>query len=94
MTGHMISIGDVYELVSETKDAVIKMQEQLKVVVEKSSDHETRIHAAELKLAEVKDIPTMKQEIASLTRKVYAFSGGATVIGAVFGTIISLVVRS
>ena len=97
MEGHEISIGDVYNLIRDTREDVIAMKERLQVVLDESKDHNRRIKAVEDTLAEVKhrssDVESINRDIKDLTKKVYSFSGGATVVGALIGTVINLVVQ-
>lgn len=92
MEGHEISIGDVYNLIRDTREDVIAMKERLQVVLDDSKDHSTRIKSLEENLASA-NVASINRDIKDLTKKVYAFSGGATVIGALIGTIINLVVQ-
>lgn len=97
MDGHEVSIGDVYNLIRDTREDVIAMKERLQVVLDDSKDHNIRIKHLEDTLSEVKhrssDLENINRDISDLTKKVYAFSGGATVVGALVGTIINLLVK-
>ena len=97
MENHEISIGDVYNLMRETREDVITMKSELRVVLDKTNSHEARLLKAELELSDVRhktnDVKELEKSINELTKKVYAFSGGATVMGALVGTIINLVVK-
>lgn len=97
MEGHEVSIGDVYNLIRDTREDVIAMKERLQVVLDDSKDHNVRIKSLEETVSEVKyrasAIDNIHRDIADLTKKVYAFSGGAVVVGALVGTIINLVVQ-
>lgn len=100
MEGHVISIGDVYALMRETRDDVISMKESLRLVLTKSEAHEERIKHLETSLTEkslaVKELDRVAKEneelstsIDQLSRKVYTMSGGAAVVATVAGAFIN-----
>lgn len=97
MEGHEISIGDVYNLVRDTREDVIAMKERLQVVLDDSKDHNTRITTLEATVSDVKhrssDLENINRDIKDLTKKVYAFSGGAVVVGSLASVIINLIVQ-
>lgn len=97
MEGHEISIGDVYNLVRDTREDVIAMKERLQVVLNDTKDHNTRITTLEATVSDVKhrssDLENINRDIKDLTKKVYAFSGGAVVVGSLASVIINLIVQ-
>lgn len=97
MEGHEISIGDVYNLVRDTREDVIAMKERLQVVLNDTKDHNSRITTLEATVSDVKhrssDLENINRDIKDLTKKVYAFSGGAVVVGSLASVIINLIVQ-
>ena len=97
MEGHEISIGDVYNLVRDTREDVIAMKERLQVVLNDTKDHNSRITSLEATVSDVKhrssDLENINRDIKDLTKKVYAFSGGAVVVGSLASVIINLIVQ-
>lgn len=97
MEGHEISIGDVYNLIRDTREDVIAMKERLQVVLNDTKDHNTRITTLEATVSDVKhrssDLENINRDIKDLTKKVYAFSGGAVVVGSLASVIINLIVQ-
>lgn len=97
MEGHEISIGDVYNLIRDTREDVIAMKERLQVVLNDTKDHNARITTLEATVSDVKhrssDLENINRDIKDLTKKVYAFSGGAVVVGSLASVIINLIVQ-
>lgn len=94
MSTHEITTGDVFNLVQEVRDSVIKIEQQVGSMVAITNDHEERLRKVEELRAVGDTVKHQGDALEDLKRKVYQFSGAATVLGALSGTVISKIIGS
>lgn len=94
MSTHEITTGDVFNLVQEVRDSVIKIEQQVGSMVAITNDHEERLRKVEELRAVGVTVENQGAALEDLKRKVYQFSGAATVLGALSGTVINKIIGS
>lgn len=80
-----IGLEQVYATLLEVRDDVRDMKNELGELSRDSQDHEARIRTLEEKKAQQAALDELRVAIQSLSRTVWALSGGAAVVGVVGG---------